>query len=186
MRKDTHRRGPLYAIFFLAAMVLVSGCSLAGVSHRKEANEEKKIFGFIKGYNPRIKDAEDYLVNAGFNPGPRDGRMDKKTRGAVRAFQKANGFEVSGFIDSKTWTKLSSYRRENKVAASSAQLHRPGEARKIQQALKSAGFDPGPIDGKIGNKTKKAILDFQKSKGLAPSGKADQKTLEMLAKYFPK
>lgn len=39
--------------------------------------------------------------------------------------------------------------------------------RRIQQALKDAGFNPGPIDGVIGSQTRSAIREFQQSKGLA-------------------
>lgn len=36
----------------------------------------------------------------------------------------------------------------------------------IQQALKDAGFDPGPIDGDPGRKTIAAVTEFQKARGL--------------------
>jgi peptidoglycan hydrolase-like protein with peptidoglycan-binding domain len=36
----------------------------------------------------------------------------------------------------------------------------------IQRALKAAGFDPGPIDGKIKKKTMQAVNQYQESKGL--------------------
>ncbi|MBP7088362.1 MAG: peptidoglycan-binding protein [Candidatus Omnitrophica bacterium] len=58
--------------------------------------------------------------------------------------------------------------------------------KKIQLALKSSGFDPGAIDGKIGPKTRKAITNFQKAKGLKADGDINIKTWEVLSKYFPK
>lgn len=54
----------------------------------------------------------------------------------------------------------------------------------IQRALKSAGFYAGAIDGKIGPKTKKAIMDFQKSKGLKVDGKVGPKTWAELERYL--
>jgi len=54
----------------------------------------------------------------------------------------------------------------------------------IQKALKNAGFDVGTVDGKIGPKTKKAIEDFQKSKGLKADGKVGPKTWAELEKYL--
>ncbi len=41
---------------------------------------------------------------------------------------------------------------------------------KSQQALKAAGFDPGPIDGVIGFGTRQAIRDWQRSKGMIADG----------------
>jgi len=46
----------------------------------------------------------------------------------------------------------------------------------IQKILKDADFDPGPADGVMGSRTRKAIRDFQKQKGLWPNGKVDSKT----------
>jgi len=42
--------------------------------------------------------------------------------------------------------------------------------KKIQEALRLAGFYEGEIDGKIGPKTRKAIRDFQAAKGLKVDG----------------
>ena len=56
----------------------------------------------------------------------------------------------------------------------------------IQKALKSAGFYTGMIDGKIGPRTKKAIIDFQKANGLKADGKCGPKTLAVLDKYLIK
>lgn len=40
--------------------------------------------------------------------------------------------------------------------------------KEIQARLKDHGFEPGPIDGDIGPKTKSALIAFKVSKGLAP------------------
>ena len=52
----------------------------------------------------------------------------------------------------------------------------------IQKALKNAGLYTGAIDGKIGPKTKRAIEEFQKSKGLKVDGKVGPKTWAELEK----
>ena len=54
----------------------------------------------------------------------------------------------------------------------------------IQAALKNAGFYTGAIDGKIGPKTKSAILEFQKAKALKVDGKVGPKTWAELEKYL--
>ena len=46
----------------------------------------------------------------------------------------------------------------------------------IQIILTDAHFDLGPADGIMGSRTRKAIRDFQKEKGLWPSGKVNSKT----------
>ena len=46
----------------------------------------------------------------------------------------------------------------------------PGMVTDIQRALKTAGHDPGPIDGVIGRQTLAAIDQYQVKKGLARGG----------------
>jgi peptidoglycan hydrolase-like protein with peptidoglycan-binding domain len=54
----------------------------------------------------------------------------------------------------------------------------------IQRAIKNAGFDVAVIDGKMGPKTRKAVEDFQRAKGLKPDGKVGPKTWAELEKYL--
>lgn len=54
----------------------------------------------------------------------------------------------------------------------------------IQKALTNAGFSPGPIDGKMGAKTKKAIQEFQKEHNLTIDGIVGEKTWEKLYPYI--
>jgi peptidoglycan hydrolase-like protein with peptidoglycan-binding domain len=57
-------------------------------------------------------------------------------------------------------------------------------AKDIQIALKNAGFYQGDIDGKIGPKTKEAILKFQEANGLNPDGSVGSRTWEKLSGYL--
>jgi peptidoglycan hydrolase-like protein with peptidoglycan-binding domain len=52
----------------------------------------------------------------------------------------------------------------------------------MQRALLQAGFNPGPIDGIIGSKTKAAIRRYQKAHGLA-TGAITLETLRSLGIY---
>jgi len=45
-----------------------------------------------------------------------------------------------------------------------------GNGAEIQRLLKSKGFDPGTIDGFFGKKSKEALRQFQKSRGLKVDG----------------
>jgi len=52
--------------------------------------------------------------------------------------------------------------------------------RAMQEALKTKGFDPGPIDGVHGPQTTQAVRDYQKSENLTVTGRGDAATLEKL------
>jgi peptidoglycan hydrolase-like protein with peptidoglycan-binding domain len=49
------------------------------------------------------------LKNAGYDPGAIDGKLGKKTREAVKAFQTANNLKVDGKVGSQTWGMLKEY-----------------------------------------------------------------------------
>ncbi|MEO0540366.1 MAG: peptidoglycan-binding domain-containing protein [Cyanobacteria bacterium P01_A01_bin.105] len=50
------------------------------------------------------------------------------------------------------------------------------DSRAIQKSLKRHGFDPGPIDGVIGPRTKDAIMSFQQTHKIPLSGIIDDDT----------
>ena len=59
-----------------------------------------------------------------------------------------------------------------------------GRNKDIQTALKAAGFYTDNVDGKMGPKTKRAIIEFQKARGLKADGKVGAKTWAELEKYL--
>ena len=53
----------------------------------------------------------------------------------------------------------------------------------VQQFLSNNGFNPGPIDGQSGPKTKNAVIAFQKESGLLADGIVGNKTKEAMRAY---
>jgi Transglycosylase SLT domain/Putative peptidoglycan binding domain/LysM domain len=52
----------------------------------------------------------------------------------------------------------------------------------LQVALRAHGFDPGPVDGVHGRLTRRALLAFQRKRGLVCDGKLDRKTRRALGR----
>lgn len=52
--------------------------------------------------------------------------------------------------------------------------------REAQQALKDKGFDPGPVDGLNGPRTRAAVRDYQKQQNLTVNGRLGNETLTSL------
>ncbi|MFH1655629.1 MAG: peptidoglycan-binding domain-containing protein [Candidatus Omnitrophota bacterium] len=80
--------------------------------------------------------------------------------------------------------KLSSESYEKPVKKTSPEPDIQLSPKQIQRALKNAGFYQGPIDGKIGAKTKEAIVKFQKTKGFKADGIVGKRTSAALNKYL--
>jgi len=55
-----------------------------------------------------------------------------------------------------------------------------GAVKKLQQALKQRGFNPGAVDGDFGPATTAAVIAFQRSEGLLADGIAGERTQHAL------
>jgi peptidoglycan hydrolase-like protein with peptidoglycan-binding domain len=54
------------------------------------------------------------------------------------------------------------------------------DMRKVEEALKAKGYDPGPINGEMDAQTRQAVRDFQKKNNMADTGIVDQATADAL------
>src|SRR5258708_8789240 len=54
------------------------------------------------------------------------------------------------------------------------------DLRAAQLYLRFAGFDPGPVDGVMGDRTRKALIAFQTRQGLDATGEVDAALLDSL------
>jgi len=197
--------------------------------HAMSASPERQTSK--SAFPPPLADVQLALQDAGFPPGPIDGRVGRRTRSALKAFQSAKGLKPAGEVNRETWEALQALSREssanpvsavrepqrpvrtgtaplalqksdalgttetgealssaNKEEARTAimeyRLRSPDRIRKVQRALREAGFDPGPIDGEPGPRTDQALLAFQKAQGLEPDGIVGVKTWTALSEYL--
>jgi peptidoglycan hydrolase-like protein with peptidoglycan-binding domain len=122
------------------------------------------------------------LKDTGFDPGPIDGVLGAKTRAAFLRFeagctmlnnlppkfdkqlQTVDG-RSSLTWDEKIYPVAAKLKRieSDKMTVSGNQALTAEKIRQEQLRLKDAGFDPGPIDGILGPKTKAAMQRYQKS-----------------------
>ena len=65
------------------------------------------------------------------------------------------------------------------AAAGQAEIHKV-DIRKVQEALNQQGFNVGDPDGKLGRRTRQALIAFQKKRGFRTTGKVDGTTLHAL------
>jgi len=189
-------RNKIYISLSILVLLAFYGCNIVPKSVQYQ-KEEEKLVGSIDIINPKIEEVQVILQSEGYEPGNTDGRMGKETRDAIKAFQESIGLKSTGYIDKITLTQLEDSRRAKEILeskkdyaarAKQAQQKDVSKAefrpttKEIQVALKNSGFDPGSLDGKIGPRTRQAIKDFQKSKGLVPDGAVGPKTWAILGK----
>lgn len=86
---------------------LRSALSGAEVTKGRKASA-KKVIGELKS-RPKTRQIQIALSNAGYNPGPIDGKMGRLTRNAVKEFQSANGLAADGKVGRRTWALLKEY-----------------------------------------------------------------------------
>ena len=110
---------------------------------------------------PAVRQLKVNLQTLGFYKGAVDDYFDEGIAVAVGEFQKSKGLVADGVAGLPT-----------------LYLINPTYALQVQ--LKKLGFDPGVLDGSIGPRTKAALMNFQRSKGLAEDGTANPETLEAL------
>ena len=68
-----------------------------------------------------------------------------------------------------------------------AKMHRNGrsaheDVMTAQRSLKEQGFDPGPIDGVVGDRTRAAIANYQRDHNMKVTRQLDRKTMAALRK----
>ena len=167
--------------FCLLFCFLLTGCDVLYRMLHKEGAEERAIIGDIIPFekNPVVEEVQALLSIYGYSPGKIDGVMGLQTRNAIEEFQRDNGLKETRFVDRATWEKLMVFKENNLVVKNKLNI------KLVQAALKEAGFDPGAIDGKMGTKTKNAILAFQRAKELTADGKIGYKTLAKLSEVLP-
>ena len=122
------------------------------------------------------------LKDTGFDPGPIDGLLGAKTRAAFLRFEAGctmlKNLPPTFDKDLQTADRRTSVPSEEKSYPVAAKMmgiesHKmtlsSEKIRQEQLRLRDAGFDPGPIDGILGPKTKSARQRYQKSLAMKES-----------------
>jgi peptidoglycan hydrolase-like protein with peptidoglycan-binding domain len=78
----------------------------ATMKSHKSAMHHKSRKGVMAMGDEKVKAAQQALKDKGHDPGSVDGKMGPKTQAALRDFQKAQGMEASGDLDTKTTQAL--------------------------------------------------------------------------------
>lgn len=189
-------------------VALKSGRIKSQVANSKNDGSNQKIA--VPAKDLQLIDIQSALARLKFYDGSIDGVAGPKTRAAIEQFQQQAGLEPTGKIDpllidairtasipvnqvprptvradeTDQTTDLAEDAVEE-ITAEAVPVESDGgisedEIRKIQAGLKAFGNDAIEIDGKLGAKTKDAIVEFQRLFQIEVSGSANRETLDKL------
>ena len=119
-----------------------------------------------------VKNVQQHLRAAGFDPKHTTGVFDERTGAALKAFQQRSGLPVTGSVDGATWKALQkSFILSSKPASPAQKLgERSGAVKASEKLLKKLGFNPGRIDGLFDQRTANAVKAYEKKKHLTRDG----------------
>lgn len=101
-----------------------------------------------------------------------EGDFGSGTAAAVRQFQSERGLPVDGIVGPETWRSLveSGYGLGDRLLYYRLPMMRGSDVAELQRRLNALGFESGKVDGIFGPDTLRALLDFQRNRGMAEDG----------------
>jgi peptidoglycan hydrolase-like protein with peptidoglycan-binding domain/TPR repeat protein len=133
----------------------------------------------IRDGSPLVRDLQRRLALADYPAGRVDGLFGPQTWRALVAFQASHGLKADGIVGPQTWAALSA----PALILGPGARDQPGgfsAVRSLQRLLASAGYTPGPIDGRYGALTEQAVRRFQSARRLPATGMSGARTLALL------
>ena len=156
-----------------------------------------------------VRQMQQDLKDLGYYTGSVTGNFGNLTKEAVYDFQRANNLSADGVAGAKTLAKIED--KKNSSSGSSSSNSSSGsssssssssmvldtsvtlmknssgdEVRKLQKMLASLGYYSGNQTGNFGDKTRDAVITFQKRMGLTADGVAGKRTLTAINAQYKK
>jgi N-acetylmuramoyl-L-alanine amidase len=135
-----------------------------------------------------VLDIQGRLASLGHPVDPSEhGVFGPATERAVRQFQERRHLIVDGMVDEHTWGELveAGYATGDRVLYLRYPYFRGDDVRALQATLNLLGFDTGREDGIFGERTDRAVHEFQRNVGLPPDGIVGVTTVEALGRLRP-
>lgn len=116
-----------------------------------------------------VSDIQQKLNDHGYDAGPVDGVMGRKTRGAIRAYQSDAGLPVTGEPDAAFLESLNHHLVES--------ISDPALILRIENGLDRLGYAVGQIDGTVDDQLGMALSNYTRFAGLAVDYRPTMSTL---------
>jgi peptidoglycan hydrolase-like protein with peptidoglycan-binding domain len=136
----------------------------------------------------KVRALQHRLYQLAWYSPPMTGTFDRTTLRAVRGFQRKRGFEVTGEVDRRTWTRLVRMTRkptgDEMFNRHGPALFAPGDSgpavREIQARLRQIAWFFGDVHDGYDAQTTAAVKGFQGKRMIPVTGEVDRRTLDLL------
>src|SRR3954471_7557121 len=105
--------------------------------------------------------------------------MGPQDQAALVNFQRAEKLQPTGKLDKQTIGALG-LNKQGQAAQGTSGSYPASTSRKVQQTLNARGYKSGPANGVLGDETRAALRQFQKSESIAVTGRPKPRTLARL------
>ena len=127
-----------------------------------------------------VREAQKILSDRGFRTGGTDGRMGPQTQAALVSFQRSEKLPPTGKLDRATLNALGLEKGGQAASANADGRYPPATIRRVQETLNARGYKAGPPNGILGDATRAALREFQRSEKIAVTGRPNPRTLARL------
>jgi hypothetical protein len=132
-----------------------------------------------------LHQTQDALRALGVYDGEVDGIMGTATRSAIVKYQRDNGLTLTGQADPQLLNHLAFMRQIHDASTITGSIEddaASADIERVQRSLHRLGYDPGPVDGRMGAKTTEALRLFQADRQLPVDGLITPDILALIAK----
>jgi peptidoglycan hydrolase-like protein with peptidoglycan-binding domain len=137
----------------------------------------------LVAYDPLVYRAQVGLTRNGFDTGTPDGKMGPRTRGAIEAYQRANGMSVTGWASDSLVAQLEGSQPARADRFGDRRRARIAQSELINQTqneLRRHGYNFDFAGGQLNGATTDAIRDYQRAHGLERTGTPSEPLLAMM------
>lgn len=146
---------------------------------RSSAAQTEDAIGLTRAQRVRI---QQQLTRIGYDTGVADGLWGRSTRGAIGRWQRAQGFEGTGYLTQQQVARIADQAQNKGETRADTASHdddaveerllslSAAERREIQLRLTLLGYDTKGTDGVFGANTRRAIARWQDDQGMRDSG----------------
>jgi len=169
--KNNMHRKYLYILLGITILPPLVGCTTTTIEqHDAEINS---LTNRLPALETRLKDKDSQIANL-------TKALEKEKQEKQRLLKTLNKLDKR----IKNLTLALKKKKANSISSETKSKAYYYSVIRIQTALRNAGFDPGLIDGKMGERTRAKVEEFQKANGLPADGIVNKQTWTLLRQHL--